>query len=256
VRASGCRPDQLRPSGEAARVVDAVLAEGIDALAVVLVHAYANGDHERRIGQLVAQRAPRLSCSLSCDVLPEMGEYERTSTTVINAYVGPVVERYVGALQSGLQEAGIAAPLLMMQSTGGVMHAESARRRPIEVVESGPAAGVVAALELARQLGELGQNIITVDMGGTTTKASILEEGRAFQMTEYEVGAGITGGSRLFKGGGHLLRDGSILFSFDGMDEMDEVHGAGTGTLQDDHLVFTLMCHQGDDYTFEATRRS
>ena len=128
VRASGCRPDKLRPSGEAARVVDAVLAEGIDALAVVLVHAYANGDHERRIGQLVAQRAPRLSCSLSCDVLPEMGEYERTSTTVINAYVGPVVERYVGALQSGLQKAGIAAPLLMIQSTGGVMHAESARR--------------------------------------------------------------------------------------------------------------------------------
>jgi N-methylhydantoinase A len=208
--------------GEARRVVDAVLAEGIEALAVVLLHAYANGDHERRIGQLVAQRAPRLSCSLSCDVLPEMGEYERTSTTVINAYVGPVVERYVGALQSGLQEAGIAAPLLMMQSTGGVMHAESARRRPIEVVESGPAAGVVAALELARQLGELDQNIITVDMGGTTAKASILEDGRAFQMTEYEVGAGITGGSRLFKGGGHLLRVPAL--------DIAEV-GAGGGSL-------------------------
>src|SRR5437870_4068171 len=162
------------------------------------------------------------------------------TTVATNACIGPVVERYVGALQAGLQDAGIAAPLLMMQSTGGVMHAESARRRPIEVVESGPAAGVVAALELARQLGKLGQNIITVDMGGTTAKASILEDGRAFQMTEYEVGAGITSGSRLFKGGGHLLRDGSILFSFDGMDEMDEVHGAGTGTLQDDHLVFTL----------------
>ena len=87
---------------EAAGVIDAVLAEGIETLAVVLVHAYANGDHERRIGQLVAQRAPGLSYSLSSEVLPEMGEYERTSTTVINAYVGPVVERYVGALQDGL----------------------------------------------------------------------------------------------------------------------------------------------------------
>ena len=110
----------------------------------------------------------------------------------------------------------------MMQSTGGVMHAGTARRRPIEVVESGPAAGVVAAIELARQLGEVGQNMITVDMGGTTAKASILEDGRAFQMAEYEVGAGITGGSRLFKGGGHLLRVPAL--------DIAEV-GAGGGSL-------------------------
>jgi N-methylhydantoinase A len=207
---------------DAARVVDAVLAEGIEAVAVVLVHAYANGDHEQRIGQLVAQLAPHVHCSLSSEVLPEIGEYERTSTTVVNAYISPVVERYVGALQAGLQQAGVAAPLLMMQSTGGVMHAETARRRPIEVVESGPAAGVVAALDLARQLGEVGQNIITVDMGGTTAKASILEEGRAFQMAEYEVGAGITAGSRLFKGGGHVLRVPAL--------DIAEV-GAGGGSL-------------------------
>jgi N-methylhydantoinase A len=207
---------------EAARVVEAVLGEGIEALAVSLVHAYANGEHERRIGELVAQRAPGLTCSLSSELLPEIGEYERTSTTVINAYVGPVVERYLGALQTGLQHTGIAAPLLMMQSSGGVMHAETARRRPIEVVESGPAAGVVAALQLSRQLGELGRNIITIDMGGTTAKASILEEGRAFQMAEYEVGAGITAGSRLFKGGGHLLRVAAL--------DIAEV-GAGGGSL-------------------------
>jgi N-methylhydantoinase A len=207
---------------EAARVVDTIFAEGIEALAVSLLHAYANGEHERRVGQLVAQRAPGLSCSLSSELLPEMGEYERTSTTVINAYVGPVVERYLSALQTGLRQTGIAAPLLMMQSTGGVMHADTARRRPIEVIESGPAAGVVAALDLARQLGELGQNIITMDMGGTTAKASILEDGRAFQMTEYEVGAGITAGSRMFKGGGHLLRVPAL--------DIAEV-GAGGGSL-------------------------
>jgi N-methylhydantoinase A len=207
---------------DARRVIDAVLDEGIEALAVVFVHAYANGAHERRIGQLVAERAPGLSCSLSSELAPEMGEYERTSTTVINAYIGPVVEQYLGGLQAGLHEAGTTAPLLMMQSTGGVMHADSARRRPIEVVESGPAAGVVAALELARQLGDVGQNIITVDMGGTTAKASILEDGRAFQMAEYEVGAGISGGSRLFKGGGHLLRVPAL--------DIAEV-GAGGGSL-------------------------
>jgi N-methylhydantoinase A len=155
-------------------------------------------------------------------VLPEAGEYERTSTTVINAYVGPVVERYLGALHDGLHEAGFAAPLLVMQSTGGVMHADSARRRPIEMIESGPAAGVVAAIELSRHLGEIGRHIITVDMGGTTAKASILENGRAFQLAEYEVGAGITGGSQLFKGGGHLLRVPAL--------DIAEV-GAGGGSL-------------------------
>src|SRR5260370_10631698 len=110
----------------------------------------------------------------------------------------------------------------MRQSPGGVRHAETARRRPIGVGESGPAAGVVAALELARQLGEVGQNMITVDMGGTTAKASILEDGRAFQMAEYEVGAGISAGSRLFKGAGHLLRVPAL--------DIAEV-GAGGGSL-------------------------
>ena len=133
-----------------------------------------------------------------------------------------MVEQYLGALQTGLRQAGIAAPLQMMQSTGGVMHAETARSRPIDVVESGPAAGVVAALELSRQLGELGQNVITVDMGGTTAKASILEDGRAFQMAEYEVGPGISAGNRMFKGGGHLLRVPAL--------DIAEV-GAGGGSL-------------------------
>jgi N-methylhydantoinase A len=157
---------------------------------------------------------------VSHEVLPEIGEYERTSTTVINAYVGPVLDRYLGQLESGLRDAGIRAPLQMMQSNGGVMRAETARRRAIHVIESGPAAGVVAALRLARLTG-LG-DLITVDMGGTTAKASILEDGRAFQMTECEVGAGINAGSRLFKGGGHLLRVPAL--------DIAEV-GAGGGSL-------------------------
>jgi N-methylhydantoinase A len=205
---------------EAARVVDGLAEVGIEALAVSLVHAYADGAHERQIGQLVAARAPGLHLSLSHELLPESGEYERTSTTVINAYVGPVVDRYLGGLEAALGRAGLEAPLLMMQSNGGVMRAGTARRQPIQVIESGPAAGVVAALELARRAGL--PNVVTVDMGGTTAKASILEDGRAFQISEYEVGAGINAGSRLFRGGGHLLRVPAL--------DIAEV-GAGGGSL-------------------------
>lgn len=206
--------------GEAERVVDGLLADGVEALAVVLLHAYANGEHERRIGELVARRAPGCFLSLSHEVLPEIGEYERTSTTVVNAYVGPVVDRYLGALEARLAEAGVGAPLLMMQSNGGVIRASTARRRPVQVVESGPAGGVVAAVRLARQCGV--PNVITVDMGGTTAKASIVEDGRPFQMAEYEVGAGISAGSRMFKGGGHTLRVPAL--------DIAEV-GAGGGSL-------------------------
>jgi N-methylhydantoinase A len=190
--------------GGARRAVEVLVAGGVEAIAVSLLHAYANGEHERRIGEIVAERAPGMHLSLSHEVLPEAGEYERTSTTVLNAYVAPVLDRYLGTLERALSEVGLEGPLLMMQSNGGVMRAATARERPINVVESGPAAGVVAALQLARSAGY--PNVITIDMGGTTAKASIVEDGRAFQMTEYEVGAGINAGSRLFKGGGHLLR--------------------------------------------------
>ncbi|MCC7367846.1 MAG: hydantoinase/oxoprolinase family protein [Chloroflexi bacterium] len=205
---------------DAAQVVDAALATGPEAVAVVLLHSYANPDHERRLGELLAQKAPGLFVSLSHEVLPEIGEYERTSTTVINAYVGPIADRYLGALEQGLEAGGVRAPLLMMQSNGGVIRASTARKRPAQVVESGPAGGVVAAVRLARQCGV--PNLITVDMGGTTAKASIVEDGRPFQVAEYEVGAGISVGSRMFKGGGHTLRVPAL--------DIAEV-GAGGGSL-------------------------
>jgi N-methylhydantoinase A len=205
---------------EAERTVNALLADKPEAVAVVLVHAYANGEHERQIGDLLRERAPDIFLSLSHEALPEIGEYERTSTTVVNAYVGPIVDRYLGALEAGLSEAGVTAPLQMMQSNGGVIRASTARRRPVQVVESGPAAGVVAAVRLAAQCGA--PNLITVDMGGTTAKASIVEDGRPFQVAEYEVGAGISAGSRMFKGSGHTLRVPAL--------DIAEV-GAGGGSL-------------------------
>ncbi|MFN8633182.1 MAG: hydantoinase/oxoprolinase family protein [Chloroflexota bacterium] len=204
----------------AEQAIEALLADEPEAIAVVLVHAYANGEHERQLGASIAKRAPNVYLSLSHEVLPEIGEYERTSTTVVNAYVGPIADRYLGELESGLTGAGVQAPLLMMQSNGGVIRASTARRRPVQVVESGPAGGVVAAVRLARQCDA--PNLITVDMGGTTAKASIVEDGHPFQVAEYEVGAGISVGSRMFKGGGHTLRVPAL--------DIAEV-GAGGGSL-------------------------
>jgi N-methylhydantoinase A len=205
---------------EAGRVVDQLLADEPEAIAVVLVHAYANGDHERQIGELIVQKAPGVFLSLSHEVLPEIGEYERTSTTVVNSYIGPIADRYLGALESGLAAGGVEAPLLMMQSNGGVIRASTARTRPVQVVESGPAGGVIAAVRLSMKCDV--PNLITVDMGGTTAKASIVEDGRPFQVAEYEVGAGISVGSRMFKGGGHTLRVPAL--------DIAEV-GAGGGSL-------------------------
>ncbi len=177
---------------------------GVESVAVCLLHAYANPAHEEWIGRTLAQEAPDLFVSLSSTVLPEIREFERTSTTVVNAYIQPVVKRYVERLAGGLAERGIACPLLLMQSNGGVGSAEAAAARPIHIIESGPAAGVMGTLVSARQGGM--ENLISFDMGGTTAKACIIEHGRVTRATEYEVGAELNVGHRLLKGGGYLVR--------------------------------------------------
>ena len=204
--------------------VEAVLArlrgEGIEALAVCLINSYANPVHEELIKEIVARHAPDLLICCSVDVLPEIREYERTSTTVINAYVMPIVRRYLATLRAGLDDAGVSTPLLIMQSNGGLMTDAAAAERPIHIIESGPAAGVVGSQALARRLG-LGK-LITFDMGGTTAKASIVEDGEVSRATEYQVGGGIMHGSRLLTGAGYLLRVPAI--------DLAEV-GAGGGSL-------------------------
>lgn len=184
--------------------LDRFAREGIEAVAVCLIHSYRNPEHERRVGAIVRERLPGVFLSLSVDVLPEIREYERTSTTVINAYVGPIVERYLASLEQRLAAAGAGRRLLIMQSNGGVMSAAAAARIPAQIVESGPAAGVIAAQEAGVRSGF--PNIISFDMGGTTAKASLIENGQVSRTTEYEVGAGISLSSRLVKGGGHALK--------------------------------------------------
>jgi N-methylhydantoinase A len=184
--------------------IDRIEREQVEAVAVSLLHSYRNPEHERRVGEMIRARLPDLYLSLSVDVLPEIREYERTSTTVINAFVGPVVKEYLGSLENRLDGAGIPGELLVMQSNGGVMSASAAAEKPSHIVESGPAAGVIAAHETGTRAGI--RDLISFDMGGTTAKASIIEEGELARTTEYEVGAGISLSARLVKGGGHALK--------------------------------------------------
>jgi N-methylhydantoinase A len=202
----GARGEVVRPLDEAsvAAALERVRRANVQALAISLLHSYADGGHERRIAAAARAALPGVFVTCSADILPEIREYERTSTTVINAYVGPIVERYLRSLARRLRAAGVGAPLRVMQSNGGVMTADRAMARPAYIVESGPAAGVIAAAQAARAAGH--PNAITLDMGGTTAKASLIEGGAITKTFEYEAGAGINLSSQLVKGGGHALR--------------------------------------------------
>jgi len=205
---------------EVRRVVGGLVEQGVESLAVCLHNSYANPAHERAIGDLVRRGFPDLELSLSVDVLPEIREYERTSTTVVNAYIKPVMRAYMASLVSHCRQLGVRAPLLIMRSGGGVMTAPAAAERPVHIVESGPAAGVIAARRLAAEM-EL-PNVITFDMGGTTAKASIIEDGRVTRAPEFEVGGGMSMASRFISGGGYTIRIPVI--------DIAEV-GAGGGSL-------------------------
>lgn len=223
-------PERIGPRGEVWTELDEgavreaaerARAEGVAAVAISFLHAYANPSHERRAAEIVRDvLGEDVYITCSSEILAEIREYERTSTAVVNAYVGPVVGRYIRSLESSLAEAGIAAPLQIMQSSGGLMSAAAATRKPAHLVESGPAAGVVACAFLARAAGI--PNVISLDMGGTTAKAAILEDGLPAKTSEYEVGAGINLSSRLIQGGGHAIRLPFI--------DLSEI-GAGGGSL-------------------------
>jgi N-methylhydantoinase A len=212
--------DRALDPADAEAAVDKLLAEGVEAIAVCLLNSFANPAHELMIKEIIRRRAPALPCCISFEVLPEIKEYERTSTTVINTYVMPTVARYLTTLQQGLEGLGIATSLLLMQSNGGLTTAEAAMRMPMHIIESGPAAGVIGAQTLAKALAL--PNIISFDMGGTTAKASIVEGGEVARSLEYQVGGGIMMGSRLLTGAGYMLKVPAI--------DLAEV-GAGGGSI-------------------------
>ena len=205
---------------ELARIAEALVKEQVESVAVCLLHSYAYPQHELLVGEFLRRELPRLQVSLSCEILPERREYERTATTAVNAYVRPLMAAYLLAMRRGLDDLGIAAPLLIMQSSGGLASEAHTARQPVFMLESGPAAGVLAASLTSKRLGVT--NIITLDMGGTTAKASIVESGRVSYTPQYEVGASLSSGSRLVGGGGELIRAPTI--------DIAEV-GAGGGSV-------------------------
>ena len=226
-------PARMDPWGEevtpldedaAREAIQRLLGEAVESIAVCFLHSYANGTHETRIRELIKEAASEIPVSISSEVLPEVlpeiKEYERTSTTVINAYVQPLVQQYFRSMERDLKEMKLDIPIMVMQSNGGMMPSELAQQQPIHIIESGPAAGVTSCHHLARQMNI--PNAMTFDMGGTTAKACLIEEGEVSRSPEYEVGGGISIGHRLLTGGGYLLRVPSV--------DLAEV-GAGGGSI-------------------------
>jgi N-methylhydantoinase A len=221
--------EKLRPDGSVttpldpasvAAAIDMLRREHVESVAICLLHSYANPAHERAVADAVRAALPGMAISISHEILPEIKEYPRTSTTVINAYVQPVVRAYVTALAARLRPLGIEAPLQLMQSNGGLASAEFAAMAPAHIIESGPAAGVVGGAALAAKLDE--PRVITFDMGGTTAKAGLVENGEVLRSEALEVGGGVMTGSRLLVGAGYLLKLPAI--------DLAEV-GAGGGSI-------------------------
>ncbi len=163
-----------------------LLDAGVEAVAVCLIHSYLNPAHERRIAKILAEAAPGLAVTASCDLVPEIREYERTSTVLANVYVKRIAENYLGRLQSKLAEQlGLRCSLYVMQSNGGVCEVATAQQHPVRLVESGPAAGALAAAYYGRLLGH--KDILSFDMGGTTAKACVIADGEPLVAPDFEV---------------------------------------------------------------------
>jgi N-methylhydantoinase A len=182
------RGQEVRPLDEAA--VRAALtrlgAQGVEAITVSLINAYTNGAHEKRIGEIAAELLPELSVSLSHQVLPEMQEYERTLTTVANAAVRPVVGRYVRNLRARLRDTGMAGKISLLRSDGGLMSSEKSEEHPVSLLMSGPAGGVTGALWVGKNAGI--RNILTLDVGGTSTDVALIENLEPRRVRTTEVG--------------------------------------------------------------------
>jgi len=170
---------------DARRAIRALAARGVTTLAVCLLHAYLNPVHERRLGVLVAEVAPHVTVTLSHEVSPTFREYERTSTTVVNAYVMSTVREYLRGLAASMSERSYRGRLFVMQSSGGIATAEAMQRYPVRMIESGPAAGALMAAAYGELTGY--RDLIAFDMGGTTAKLALIEKGRPATTTAFEL---------------------------------------------------------------------
>lgn len=167
------------------RAIDAMIATERETVAIALLHAYANGEHERAIRERFQERAPDIAVSISSEVSPKFREYERTNTVVTNAYVMAMVNRYLEHLESALAQLGCRQRLQIMQSNGGLVSPEIARDFPVRIIESGPAAGILMCAEVGRAIGH--DHILTFDMGGTTAKLGAIDNGTPAIMPTFEI---------------------------------------------------------------------
>ena len=199
---------------------------GVESVAIGLIHGYANPAHERRIAEILAAERPGLAVTLASDVCPEIREYERLSTACANAYVQPLMARYLTGLAASLRDAGLACPFLLMTSGGGLTTLETAVAAPIRLVESGPAGGAILASHLAREL-KLG-DVLSFDMGGTTAKLCVIDGGEPLHSRTFEVAR-----SYRFKQGSGLpvripviemVEIGAGGGSVAGVDDLDRIH--------------------------------
>jgi N-methylhydantoinase A len=219
--------ERMRPNG----TVDTPLDEGevlkvgqlladhdIESVAISFIHAYANAEHERRTRELLRSHFPNFHVSISSEVAPQIREFERMSTTAINAYIRPMADHYLERLELDLKNLGISCPLLMMLSNGGLTHVGEARRLPVQLLESGPAAGAIAAAHLSKRSNIT--NVLAFDMGGTTAKLSVIESNKPLIAYQFEAAR-----ERRFAPGSGLPVNISTV-------ELIEI-GAGGGSIAD-----------------------
>ena len=220
-------PERMGPDGkielaldEAALIERAreLVARGVQSLAIAFLHAYANPAHERQAGVLIRREFPDLPISLSSDVAPQIREYERTSTTAVNAYIKPLAESYLDLLASEIAKLGIKAPLFMMLSNGGLTHIAEAKRVPVQMLESGPAAGALAGALFGKR--SKINDVLAFDMGGTTAKLAMVENGAPLIAYQFEASRA----KRFAEGSGMPVNISTI--------ELIEI-GAGGGSIAD-----------------------
>lgn len=217
--------ERLAPDGSVEKALDveaalgevaALVEQGIESLAICFLHAYANPAHEQAVAAAVAERFQHLSISLSSDIAPEIREYSRASTTVANAYVRPLAEVYLDRLEQALRNEGISGGLFLMLSNGGLTHVAEARRAPVQLLESGPAAGALAGAWFGRNAGL--DRVLAFDMGGTTAKLALVDDGEPLVAYGFEAARE----KRFLRGSGLPIQIATV--------ELIEI-GAGGGSI-------------------------
>ncbi len=208
---------QMLDEGAVREAARQMAREDVTSVVVCLLHSYANPIHERRVGEIIRKEMPDVYISLSSDLCPEMREYFRASTTAVNGVVLPIVNRYVEQLDRRLSQLGVGVELHLMTSAGGVISSRVARREPVHLIESGPAAGIIAATAIGELAGI--DNLISFDMGGTTAKAGLVEGGTPRIAADFEVGSAAVAES---KGAGYPVRSPVV--------DLVEI-GAGGGSI-------------------------